>query len=641
MGFRDDDIARLRQATDIVALVSESTALKRRGKGFWGLCPFHSEKTPSFKVDPATGLFYCFGCREGGDVIAFVQKTKGLGFAEAVELLADRAGIQLRASAGGRGGDAAISRKRLHEAVVVAQDFYHRQLLESPSAAEARQYLASRRIGEADIAKFRIGYAPDRWDTLVTHLRNRGFSDKTLIEAGLAIRSTTGRLVDFFRHRIVFPIADVTGRPVAFGGRSIGEPREGEPKYRNSPTTKLYDKSEALFALHLARKAILESRRAVVVEGYTDVIALHSVGVAEAVATCGTALSVGHVKRLCRSVAPDRFSGALLQLVLVFDGDPAGKAAAERACEQVFSSGEAQMLDVKVVEMPDGYDPAELARVDEPRMRKLLKEGKPAMQFLIDRVVEGLPLDSPESRVAAARAAMAQLLKHPDPAVREGLVREVAHGPTQLPVPGRRDAGSGYRQYIAELVGLSENEISEVFRTLRRRWPAGDRSGGRGVGARKGSAGTQGMANSVDASRAGLWGELPSVDLELLQVLVHGSGESRELLGRLDSLEAMDSEAGSMAMRALVETDFDPRLALERLRGSEEAVRLLTRAVAEEPAFEGDDRLRWERQIIGAAERKLLERQSARALEKGDLRQFYEAQRRLKNVGTGFGRDTR
>lgn len=236
---------------------------------------------------------------------------------------------------------------------------------------------------------------------------------------------------------------------------------------------------------------------------------------------------------------------------------------------------------------------------------------------------------------------MAQLLKHPDPAVREGLVREVAHGPTQLPVPGRRDAGSGYRQYIAELVGLSENEISEVFRTLRRRWPAGDRSGGRGVGARKGSAGTQGMANGVDASRAGLWGELPSVDLELLQVLVHGSGESRELLGRLDSLEAMDSEAGSMAMRALVETDFDPRLALERLRGSEEAVRLLTRAVAEEPAFEGDDRLRWERQIIGAAERKLLERQSARALEKGDLRQFYEAQRRLKNVGTGFGRDTR
>ena len=324
MGIVDEDIARVRQATDLVALVSEHTQLRKVGSRWSGLCPFHSEKSPSFSVNQAEGLYYCFGCRVSGDAITFLRELEGLDFVEAVERLAAKAGIALnytdRAESATR-----QKRKGLLAKLEEAVDFYHERLKTSPDASAARSYLRSRGFDAEEVARYRIGWAPDSWDVLCRSLR---LDSETATATGLGFTNKAGRLQDFFRARVLFPIFDAEGHAVGFGGRIM--PGEEGAKYKNSRDSDLYHKSRLLYGLNWARQAAVRNGRVVICEGYTDVIGFHRAGVPEAVATCGTSLTEDHLKLLSRYVD---------KVVLAFDADSAGQAAAERiyAWEKAFN----------------------------------------------------------------------------------------------------------------------------------------------------------------------------------------------------------------------------------------------------------------------------------------------------------------
>ena len=317
MGIVNDDIARVRAATDIVAIIGEHTEIKRTGRQWMARCPLHGERTPSLSVSPDKGVYYCFGCQRSGDVITFVQEIEGLDFTAAVEALAGRAGIRLQYTSNDE--SAARSRRRkLLESVAEARDFYHDRLLKGADAGTARSYLRSRGYDGELVRRWKIGWAPDDWDQLAGRLR---LSGDDLREAGLGLVNRAGRLQDFFRGRIMFPITDERGDTVGFGGRVM--PGADGPKYLNtSSEARPYDKSKVLYGLHEHRRAIVKAGRAVVCEGYTDVIGCAVAGIDIAVATCGTALTADHVRLL------KRFSADTL--VMAFDADAAGAAAAGR-----------------------------------------------------------------------------------------------------------------------------------------------------------------------------------------------------------------------------------------------------------------------------------------------------------------------
>jgi DNA primase len=315
MAIVEEDLERVRSATDLVALVSERVALRRVGTRWVGLCPFHAEKTPSFSVNAELGRYYCFGCQAHGDAISFLRETEHLDFVAAVEALAGRSGITLRYDDEGRA--AGRGRKRaaaLGEAIEQAVQWYHERLLNAPDAGEARAYLRRRGYDSDVVRRYKLGWAPAAWDTLVRALK---LPDDVLIDAGLAFRNSSGRLNDSFRARVLFPIFDAGGRGVGLGGRVL--PGGQGPKYKNTIGTSLYDKSKVLYGLNWAKSAIVERGQVVVCEGYTDVIGLHRCGVSEAVATCGTALAEGHVRLL---------TGFARRIVLAYDADTAGQGAA-------------------------------------------------------------------------------------------------------------------------------------------------------------------------------------------------------------------------------------------------------------------------------------------------------------------------
>ena len=295
MGIVADDIARVRAATDIVAIIGEHTEIKRSGRQWMARCPLHGERTPSLSVSPDKGVYYCFGCQRSGDVITFVQEIEGLDFAGAVEMLAGRAGIRVQYTS--RDESAARSRRRrLLESVAKARDFYHQRLLDGPDAGPARHYLRSRGYDGDLVRRWKLGWAPDGWDHLAKHLR---LTDDDLRDSGLGFVNRGGRQQDFFRGRILFPISDERGDPVGFGGRIM--PGVDGPKYLNTSTeAKTYDKSRVLYGLHEHRKEIVKAGQAVVCEGYTDVIGCAEAGIELAVATCGTALTEEHVRLLKR-----------------------------------------------------------------------------------------------------------------------------------------------------------------------------------------------------------------------------------------------------------------------------------------------------------------------------------------------------
>lgn len=375
----EGDIRRVREASDLVAIVGDRVQLRQRGRDFWGCCPFHNEKTPSFKVDPTTQLWHCFGCGEGGDVISFVMKIDDLGFADAVRFLAQRAGIQIAEdpkAAAFRGKKA-----RLKEACEAAAEFYHLQLMRSreDGAASARAYLASRDMGGSVPNRWNLGYAPGR-QSLVRHLSAKGFTSKELIDANLALVSKKdGRLRDRFYERVMFPIRDSDGDTIAFGGRVIGK---GEPKYLNTQETPLFHKSRVLFGLDVAKAAMASTGIAVIVEGYTDVIMLHESGVKNAVATLGTALTVQHVRQLSRH--------AKQRIVYLFDGDEAGQRAADRAArfidESMLPEAGRKQVGLFACTLPDNLDPADfVSQRGADELRSLIDRATPLLRYAIDR----------------------------------------------------------------------------------------------------------------------------------------------------------------------------------------------------------------------------------------------------------------
>jgi DNA primase len=397
--IRDEDIALVREKSAIDEVVGEYLQLRNAGGGsLKGLCPFHDEKTPSFNVTPARGLWYCFSCAEGGDVIKFVEKIDNLSFVEGVERLAARAGIDLRYEQGGQvPGREHSQRRRLLEAHKAAAEFYAERL-HSPPAAPGRAFLAERGFTLADAERFGVGYAPAEWEALTRHLRSRGFTEQELLTGGLASQGRRGAM-DRFRGRLMWPIRDLTGDVIAFGARKLN-PDEDGPKYLNTPESPLFRKSTVLYGADLAKREIAQRRQAVIVEGYTDVMACHLAGVPTAVATSGTSFGDGHIKILRRLLMDaDQFRG---EVIFTFDGDAAGQRAVLRA----FDLEEHFVTQTFVAVQRDGLDPCDLRlKQGEGAVRDLIAQRLPVFEFAIRSELAKHNLDTNEGRLAALDAA--------------------------------------------------------------------------------------------------------------------------------------------------------------------------------------------------------------------------------------------
>lgn len=414
MGIPDEEIVQVRESTDLVALISEHSALKKVGRRWSGLCPFHTEKTPSFSVNAEEGFYYCFGCHASGDAITFVRAMEHLDFVDAVRMLADRAGITLHEDQ--EAGRDHQRRSQLLEAMERAVQWYHERLLSAPDAGPARDYLRSRGYDGDVVRRFRLGWAPDEWDAMAKALR---LPEKVLSDSGLGFVNRRGRPQDFFRARVLFPICDPSGRPVALGGRIL-PPRSGqppperpEPKYKNSQESPIYAKRRTLYALNWAKQGIIAQGEVVVCEGYTDVIGFFQAGVPWAVATCGTALAEEHFT-LLRNFAK--------RIVLAYDADAAGQNATSR----VYEWERKHEVDVVVADLPGGQDPGDLARRDPDALARAVKEARPFLQFRVDRMLGTGDLTTPEGRARAAEAALTAVAEHPDDLVRDQYVMQLA-----------------------------------------------------------------------------------------------------------------------------------------------------------------------------------------------------------------------
>jgi DNA primase len=392
--INDEDVKAVRDAVPIDAVVSEYLQLRNAGGGnLKGLCPFHDEKSPSFQVSPSKGLFHCFGCQEGGDTITFVMKVDHLTFSESVERLAAQAGITLRYEEGGynpshqRG-----ERIRLVEAHKIAAQFYIEQLDTSSEADTGRKFLAERGFDQAAATHFGVGYSPQGWDHLTRYLRGKGFSDKEILLSGLSQEGRRGP-IDRFRGRLMWPIRDIGGEVVGFGARKLYESDNG-PKYLNTPDTPIYRKSQVLYGIDLAKKDIAKSSRAVVVEGYTDVMACHLAGITTAIATCGTAFGGDHIKIL-RRLLMDNGSA---RVIFTFDGDSAGQKAALRA----FEDDQKFAAETYIAIAPDGMDPCELRLAKgDAAVADLVEPRTPLFEFALRQIILRYDLETPAGRAAA------------------------------------------------------------------------------------------------------------------------------------------------------------------------------------------------------------------------------------------------
>ncbi|HET9895494.1 MAG TPA: DNA primase [Streptosporangiaceae bacterium] len=446
--IRDEDLQLVRSRSPLAEVVGEYLQLRGAGGGsLKGLCPFHEEKTPSFNVTPARGLWYCFSCAEGGDVIAFVRKIDNLSFTEAVERLAARAGIELRYEQGGHvPGQEQSRRRRLIAAHRAAADFYAEQL-RGAGAGSAREFLDSRGFSLADAERFGVGYAPDDWEVTTRHLRGRGFTEDELLSGGLAGQGRRG-LVDKFRGRLIWPIRDLAGDVIAFGARKLAENDNG-PKYLNTPETPIFKKSSVLYGADLAKRDIAQGRQAVIVEGYTDVMACHLAGVTTAVATSGTSFGEGHIAILRRLIMDsDRLTG---EVIFTFDGDAAGRRAALRA----FGLEEKFKTQTFIAVQPDGMDPCDLrGKEGDAAVRDLVASRVPLYEFAVRSAMSDFDLESAEGRVAALDAAAKIVAGIKDIALRKvyaakvdrwiGLMDEdLVLGRIAAYIPGSGGAGAG------------------------------------------------------------------------------------------------------------------------------------------------------------------------------------------------------
>ena len=476
-----DDIDALRTQADIVAVVGEYTTLKRAGRSYKGLCPFHTERTPSFTVTPDGNFYNCFGCGVSGDIYDFLMRVEGLEFPEAVESLARRTGFQLRyEQMSSRERRAVGERTRLVAATAAARDFLVAQLY-AEEGAVARDYLRSRGFTRSDAETFELGYAPNRFDAMARALTAEGFSEHDLITTGLVARTERGGLRDRFRGRLMFPIHDTSGDVIGFGGRVLPGLDYGgfdPPKYLNSSETPLYKKTRVLYGVHQARSQMVRAEQVLVCEGYTDVMALHQAGVGYSVATCGTAVGVEHLRMLSR-YAP--------RVVLAFDGDAAGVKAAERAWEaarELEGDGQGVALDLRVLVLPERSDPADLvAEVGADGVAAALAEASPVVPFVLRHHLATADLRSESGRSAALKDALHVLGRESDPDLR----REWA------------------RTEIAERIGYAYGFVADTAARLGVQLDAHEGVAAAGAGA--GAGGQQrGVAGGSGAGGAGAGG---------------------------------------------------------------------------------------------------------------------------------------
>ncbi|WP_309130058.1 DNA primase [Brevibacterium sp.] len=435
--IKREDIDELRTRVRIDEVVGEFVTLKTAGIGsLKGLCPFHDEKTPSFHVRPQVGMYHCFGCGESGDVFSFLQKVEQLSFVEAVEALASKAGMHLRYEDGkGPDREQASRRQRLLEMHEVAERFFA-QALETDAGQIAREFLTGRGFPSQSSRDFGLGFAPKSWDALTTALRRAGFSDEEILGGGLASEGGRG-IYDRFRGRLVWPIKDMTARTIGFGARRLFDDDQG-PKYLNTPETALYHKNQVLYGLDLAKKDIAKTKRVVIVEGYTDVMAAHLAGVTQAVATCGTAFGAEHVK-IVRRLLGDDSSG---EVIFTFDGDAAGQKAALKAFE--FETEFTAQTFVAVE--PDGLDPCDLRmQKGDAALRELVDERRPLFEFVITTSIARYDLDSVEGRISAIKAAAEVLTGIRD-----------------------RTSLSHYYRFVAGRIGVDISEVESAVKVARR-----------------------------------------------------------------------------------------------------------------------------------------------------------------------------
>lgn len=415
--IRSSDIEEVKSRTNIVDVVSDHVALKSAGvDSLKGLCPFHDERSPSFHVRPSLGYYHCFGCGESGDAIAFLQKINHFSFTEAVERLAERVGYVLTYEEGGRAREGE-NRTRLLQANTDAARYFVDQL-SSSEAEPARQFLMERRFDSESAAHFGVGYAPKGWSNLTDHLKAKGYTEKELLAAGLLSQSDRG-IYDRFRGRLIWPIRDTSGQTIGFGARKLFEDDPG-PKYLNTPETPVYHKSNVLYGLDLAKREISRSKRVVVVEGYTDVMACHLAGVTTAVATCGTAFGADHISVLRRIMGDDSGGG---EVIFTFDADEAGHKAAMRA----FADERRFSAQTFVAEAPQGLDPCDLRLAEgDAAVAAMVEHKMPLFEFALRRAIAPFSTATVEGRASALRAAAPIVAGIRDAALRPGYVRELS-----------------------------------------------------------------------------------------------------------------------------------------------------------------------------------------------------------------------
>ncbi len=548
MAIVEDDVERVRSTVSIVDVIGQHVALRRVGRNWVGLCPFHAEKSGSFNVREETGRYKCFGCGAGGDVFTFVQQFEHVDFAQSVEQLAGRVGIQLRYTTGGEGRERQ-RRKQLIATMQGAVDWYHQRLLTGPDARAARDYLRSRGLAGEIARQFRLGWAPEAWDELSRELaRQPGVTADSLAATGLAFRNKSGRLQDQFRGRVLFPIFTDSGEPVAFGGRIL--PGATDPaKYKNSQETAIYHKSKTLYGLNWAKAEIVATDEVVICEGYTDVIGFHRSGVRRAVATCGTALTEEHVRLLKRFAS---------KVVLAFDADAAGQGAAEK----FYEWEQRYEVEVRVARFPEGRDPGELSVSDPDSLGRAVADALPFLGFRLQRVLASRPARSPEDRARAAEAAMSVINEHPSRLVRDQYASQVA---VQLDLPPAQLVQLAERRALRPVVhvaptrrvGTAENAEFVAIALLVQRWEL--------------------MADWLIE-------EMFADDVCRRAFLAVGEGQ-----GQIEAaLHAADPEAAELLERAAVaDVDADPRL---------EALNLLTaatrRVLARRVAVDDPDEIR-------------------------------------------------
>ena len=524
--FSEDLLEQVRGANPIYDVVSDYVSLKKSGRNYMGLCPFHGEKTPSFTVNQERQIFHCFGCGEGGNVIGFIMKREGLSFPEAVRFLAARRGISLPEFSPGRPGEKGL-KERLLEANAAAAGLFKVNLL-GPPGRQALAYLERRSISEATREEFGIGWAVPGRDTLGRELARKGFTEQELLQAGLMAQRESGGAVDRFRARVILPIHDVAGRVVAFGGRLLAE---GEPKYLNSPETPLYHKSNVLYGLHRAKDAIRREGFGVIVEGYFDLITAVQAGVANVVATSGTALTDGHAALMRRFAE---------RWVVVFDGDAAGIRAAKRSLEVFVTNG----LFARGVLLPDGADPDSFIRAQGvAAFRGLVEKAEDLMDFFLRRTVQEHRLDTIEGKVTAVRETVPLLAKIRD-----------------------RVAQADYLARSAQRLGVKEEVLwSEV----------------RGLGARGGAGAAASAAAPVRPAPAG---RPRTEEVELVKALLAHPALAAELRAgiALEEFENEDCRAVAGTAFALLDRGGADGLA-GRLQFEDERLRRMVTAWAADP----------------------------------------------------------